>query len=232
MEYRCVVSSEAGLIQQVVLCVSKGYLWYVAGHIPEGRDPARTDARIIDKYSIGISKWAKARRKRGGGANLQYFRFDRFFVIMATKGEHWFYRDEPAVRDIRRVPLKFAGHSISQRMSTVTGKYHASVRIAPEEYRCVKAYLLEHAVHWEEKRVGVELNQLPFEPYAPVRRQLLNLLRAVNRARKRAGRSQLNHDVLHLKRRVAKVFEAMQGMAEPGGGRASSALMRTKCQCR
>ena len=29
--------------------------------------------------------------------------------------------------------------------------------------------------------------RLPFEPYAPVRRQMLNLLRAVNRVRRQAG---------------------------------------------
>lgn len=213
MEYRCVVTSEAGLIQQVALCVTKGYLWYVAGHIPTGRDPARTDARILEKYDIGISKWSKARRKRGGGANLQYLRFDRFFVIMATEGEHRFYREEPAVRDIRRVPLKFAGHSMSQKGSTVTGKRHASVRIAPEEYRCVKAYLLERAIYWDEERLKVELYRLPFQPYAPVRRQLLNLLRAVNRARKLAGKTQVTHECLYLKRKVVKVFEP--GISEP-----------------
>ena len=207
-EYRCVALSPQGFIQQVVLCVTKGYLWYVAGHIPKGKDPARTDERIIAKYSIGISKWARARRKRGGGANLQYLRHGRFFVVMATAGEHEFFREEPNVRDIRRVPLKFAGHSLSQRRSTVTGSSHASVRIAPEEYRQVKAYLLEYCVRWSLERLHVELYRLPFQPYAPVRRQLLNLLRAVNRKRARAGLPPATGRCLYLKRRVVRVFEA------------------------
>ena len=213
-DYRCVARSPEGLIQQVVLYVTKGYLWYVAGHIPQGKEPERTDARIVAKYGIGISKWAKARRKRGGEANLQYLRHGRFFVLMATSGEHVFYREEAQVRDIRRVPIKFAGHSLSQRSSTVTGSSHASVRIAPEEYRMVKAYLLEHCAHWSLERIEVELYRLPFQPYAPVRRQLLDLLRAVNRKRSAARKPLASHRCLYLKRKVVRVFERPEDSEE------------------
>ena len=51
-----------------------------------------------------------------------------------------------------------------------------------------------------------EFYQFPFEPYAPIRRQLLKLLRKVNRVRKRAGYAILPPEVLPMRRRVVKPF--------------------------
>lgn len=51
-----------------------------------------------------------------------------------------------------------------------------------------------------------EFYQFPFEPYAPIRRQLLKLLRKVNRVRKRAGFAILPPDILPMRRRVVKPF--------------------------
>jgi hypothetical protein len=51
------------------------------------------------------------------------------------------------------------------------------------------------------------LSRIPFEPYAPVRRQLLNILRAVNRRRRAAGLERVPHTVLRLRRRPVRVFE-------------------------
>lgn len=47
---------------------------------------------------------------------------------------------------------------------------------------------------------------LHHEPYAPVRRQLLNLLRAVNRAWKQAGYEPVPVECLRLKRRIYRPF--------------------------
>lgn len=51
----------------------------------------------------------------------------------------------------------------------------------------------------------------PFEPYVPVRRQLLNLLRLVNKRRKVAGFVPVPHQVLHLLRRIGKPFARGEG---------------------
>jgi len=53
---------------------------------------------------------------------------------------------------------------------------------------------------------SANFRSLPFEPYAPVRRQLLNLLRAVNRERGRAGFELLTTSALRLSRRGVKPF--------------------------
>lgn len=48
--------------------------------------------------------------------------------------------------------------------------------------------------------------RIPFEPYAPVRRQLLNILRAVNRVRQAAGFESVPVSALRLRRRVVRPF--------------------------
>ena len=51
-----------------------------------------------------------------------------------------------------------------------------------------------------------EFQRLPFEPYARVRRQYLNILRAVNKKRKTAGFEMVSSTVLRLHRKRPKVY--------------------------
>jgi hypothetical protein len=182
-----------------------GYWFYVTGRVPGGKNPALVDRKLLSKYGIELSKWGRARRKRGGAANLHYLRFDHFFVLIATRGRHPFFQEEPAFRDIREKPLKFAGYSISFRKG-VDGKGHPSVRIHPDEYRKLRAYLVGLAVHRSVENLSAVFRAIPFEPYAPVRRQLLNLLRAVNRERKAAGFEPVPTSALRLSRKGVKPF--------------------------
>jgi hypothetical protein len=144
---------------------------------------------------------------------LQYLRHERFFVILATRGRHPFFEEEAnGIRDIRRVPLRFAEYSISYRRGGRTRegerdpRWHAHVEIERKRYLELKAHLLHLAVHRSPEKLALAFYELPFEPYAPVRRQLLNLLRGVNAARRRAGFRQIPTEVLPLRRRVVKPF--------------------------
>jgi hypothetical protein len=80
------------------------------------------------------------------------------------------------------------------------------VRIHPEEYRKLKAYLLSLARHRSVENLTAVFHAIPFEPYAPVRRQLLNLLRGVNRERKAAGFEPVPTSALRLSRKGVKPF--------------------------
>jgi hypothetical protein len=102
MPYRCEATTVPGFVQQVAVSyVANGYLFYVAGCVPAGKDPRTIDGKILERYGIAISKWAKARRKSLGQANLQYIRFERFFLILATHGQHRFFHEEAKViRDV------------------------------------------------------------------------------------------------------------------------------------
>jgi hypothetical protein len=204
--YRAETTSVGGFIQQLaVSCVGKGYFFYVAGSIPPAKDPHAIDQKLIDRYGIDISKWARARRKQAGTANLRYLRYGRYFVLLATHGNHRFFEEEAScIKDIRRAPIKFAGYSVSYRGG------HPHVRIEQEEYKQMKAYFLDLAVHRSLVNLERELAQVSFEPYAPVRRQLLCILRSVNKARKIAGFAPVTKLVFRFKRRVYRPFEPLQ----------------------
>ena len=77
--------------------------------------PASGDRKIIGQYGIDVSKWARTRRKKAGHARVQYLRYGRFLVILATHGEHPFFtREGNQVRDIRRYPIHFMGYAIGE----------------------------------------------------------------------------------------------------------------------
>ena len=207
--------SVAGFVQQLAVSyLPHGYWWYVAGRIPVPKDPRSVDAKLVARYQIDLSERARARRKQLGHANMRYLRYGRFFVLLATEGNHRFKVEERTViRDIRRVPLPFEGYSISYRQGGRTrrgerdAKWHAHVQIQIETYKQLKAYFLNVAVHRSSATLAAEFARIPFEPYAPVRRQILNILRAVNEARRRAGYEELPTSVLRLRRRVVRPFE-------------------------
>lgn len=185
--------------------LTKGYVFYVAGDVPPPKDPRRVAERLAARYGLRVSRQERVRRKRAGLANVGLLRFGRFFLLVATAGRHDFFEAErSSIRDFRREPLLFAGYSVSLRRDGSTKKggteirLRGSVRIAALEYRVLRRELAEHALH---EGVGERLGRLPFEPYAPVRRQLLNLLRAVNRVRGAAGLEAVPVGVLRLKRR-------------------------------
>lgn len=203
--YRFVASSVTGFVQQLAVgYVQHGHLFYAAGNIPERKEPATVDAKLIGRYGLDISKWTRARQRESGKASVQYIRHGRFFVLIATRGRHEFFEQED-VRDIRRNPIRFAGYSIGYKRG-VDRRWHASVRIAPDEYLRLKSYLVGLAVHRSVENLATEFKRIPFEPYAPVRRQLLNILRAVNRARREAGFEPVAVSALRLRRRVVKPF--------------------------
>ena len=61
--------------------------------------------------------------------------------------------------------------------------WHAHVRMDRQQYLDLRAWLLERAVSTSASALGKAFSQLPVAAYAPVRRQLLLLLRSVNRVR-------------------------------------------------
>jgi hypothetical protein len=208
--YRCVATSPAGFVQQLAVSyVGHGYWFYVTGSVPERKDPLVVDQKLVARYGIDVSKWARARRKRQGLANLHYLRFGRFFVLIATPGEHRFFQEEKGIRDVRRDSVRFGGYSVGYKRDR-GGKWHPSVRIHPETYRDVKAYFLELANHRSSDELAMEFGRLQFVPFAPVRVQLVCVLRAVNAERKTAGIKPVPVSVLRLKRTSVAVFESRQ----------------------
>jgi hypothetical protein len=200
--YRCVATPAGGFVQQRASSyLANGYWFYVCGQIPNGKDPARVDEKLIERYHIDLSRFARARRKRAGTANLQYLRDEHFFLLLATHGRHRFFEEEKtSIRDARRVPVKFACYSL--------GVYGGSVRVAIErgEHQRLKAYFLDLATRRSAEQLEAELGSLPFEPYGPVRSQLLCILRAMNQRRKVAGYQPVSKWCFRFKRNIYRPF--------------------------
>jgi hypothetical protein len=214
-QYRCEAASVEGFVQQLVNYLSKGYLFYVTGWIPEAKNPKDVDRKLIGRYDLAISQWTRSRRKKAGRANAQYLRYGQFFVLIATHGRHLFFeREADQFKDVREVSIKFEGYSISYRPSTATGSWHASVRIDREPYLELKAYLVELATRRRADDLARVFRWIRFEPYAPVRRQLLNILRAVNRERKSRGFSPLPYSVIRMRRKLVKPFGEAEAVGE------------------
>jgi len=204
MNYRVEATTLPGFVQQLAVSyVTNGYFFYVLGRVPARKNPAAIDAKLVARYGIDCSKFTRYRRKLAGQANLQYIRFRDTFVLLATHGEHPFFEDEgEQVLDLRRVPLKVGGYSISSKQG------RAVVRIEREECRALKAYFLSLAVHRSAGFLADEFSAAPYEPYAAVRGQLLCIWRAVNRARKLAGFEPVPRESVRAERRIYRPFES------------------------
>ena len=198
--YHCEAASVAGFVQQLAVgYIARGYRFYVACHIPPDKEVAAVDCKLIERYDLDVSKWTRARRKQHGLANVQYLRYGRFFVLIATPGRHDFFERESNWRDIREHPIYFAGYSVGCRAGH-DGWLHASVRLADATLRQLQRRFDRVALHPDVTRLAEAFHALRFVPYAPVCRQLFQLLRRVNDRRKRAGLELVPVTALRLRR--------------------------------
>lgn len=226
--YQYETTSVTGFVQRIATCLLRhGYYFYVQGQVSEKKDPRAIDAKLLAKYDVDQSEWARARRKEKGIANLQYVRFDRTWVLMATEGFHPMKSAEQSqLRDIREAPIQIAGYSIyvkrgdfkkkrsADEAPVPDDKYHARVLIARERYRELRAHFLDIACHRTAGRLVAEINELPFEPYKPVWRQLRKLVRLVNKKRKAAGYDPVPMTAVRWRRSIVKAFEPLQRRPE------------------
>jgi hypothetical protein len=183
---------------------------------PISRTWSEPISRYLDWLDSNLAVFGKDNAQ--GLANIHYLRHRQFFVLIATKGRHAFFEQEgDAIKDVRREPILYAGYSIGYRQG-VDRKYRASVRIHPKQYNLLKSHLLEIATRRSVDQISQCLRGLPVEPYAPVRRQMLNILRAVNRKRQNAGLEPVAMEALRLRRRILKPFvdEEYQILAAEG----------------
>ena len=226
MRYRCVAKSPEGLVQQVAVSYLRhGYWWYVTGRIPNGKDPAQVDRKLIEKYGIALTDRQRAYRKQRGLANMQYIRYSNWFLLLVTEGHHPFkQRERNRIRDCRRNPIKFEGYSISYRRSGITPlggqpKWHACVRIDPWTYKALKAFFLSRACHRSLENLAADFARVPYSRFAPIRRQLLTIQKAVNDARARNGYEPVPHFALRLRRTIVQPFEErIEDSRESGSG--------------
>jgi hypothetical protein len=66
--YRCETTSLVGFVQQVATgYLTHGYYFYVTGHIPDGKDPRAVDAKLVERYGIGVGRLEVGRSPKEDG---------------------------------------------------------------------------------------------------------------------------------------------------------------------
>ncbi len=219
MKYRCEATSIEAAVQLIAASYLRhGYYWYVTGSIPKEKPPNKVDRKLIAKYGLELTEWQRTSRRKQGLANAQYLRHDRWFILLLTEGHHALRQPSAKggegehLKDCRRVPIRIGSYSISYRRSGValprggTIKWHAHVRLSATAYAELKAYFDSIAVHRSVENLTAEFAKILFARYAPIRRQLLNVLRRVNERRQRQGYQTLPFSVLNLRRLPVKVY--------------------------
>jgi len=228
MKYRCKATSLEGFVQILASnYLPHGYWFYVTGRVPAGKDPQAVDRKIIKKYQIDLSRQQRCRRKKAGQANLHYVRFEDFFVVLATHGKHSFFTCEAkGVRDIRKYPLLVHGYSLGVKRGQFKKKgagddeaprdtrHRVRVQIARTRYRELAAYFVELAAHRGAEHLRWQFWNVPFEPYAPIRKQLLRILWSVNTVRSAMGYEKVPTDVIRYRRKIVCPFDEVQEEAK------------------
>ena len=223
-EYQYLATSREGFVQQLAVgYVRNGYVFFVKGQVPLGKNPEATDRKLMERYGIQMDSGKRYRRKAKGLANLQYIRFGRDWVMLATKGEHeWFRLERANIRDVRRVPLTVLSYSITltrggnvlnrDKSPGVAGperdqKQRVRVQISKASFRQLRADMLSRARTRSPDWYRMRFYHVGFEPYAPIRKQLLELLRLVNKARACHGLEKLKPDCIRYHRKPVKPFQ-------------------------
>lgn len=219
--YRYVATSEAGFVQQIVRCVAKGYRYYTVGRVRRGKAPEQVDQVLLTKFGIERSPSARARAKQRGEANIQYLRYGDLWVMMATKGKHHWKEEhtdntgKPEYHDFRNKALEVGNYAISSRLDGQNqAKYRVRVVLNRAAYKELRALYLDRAKHWSVQNLGEALRRdvRQLLPYRPIRVQLIELIRQMNKVRKPKGYERIPYKELEVASVVysVSVFEEQE----------------------
>jgi len=246
-KYRWIATSPGGFLRQLVSnYLPHGYRFYVSANIKPSRDPAEFDRVMQRKFRYQMSPSQRNRRKnvRGpdgralGLANIHFLRYERYWILLSTKGEHRFFDEHVKrdrwgniarkyFRDVHRDPIFFDGYSIRVVEGGYLPRYRwkdvnrperdtrrrVRVRIARETYQTLKADFIARARsgRWSARALETAVFSLPFLPYAAVREQLWHLVRWMNEARKERG----FRDRLDPRRCIRRKIPAVSPFEQP-----------------
>ena len=210
-DYQYETCNVAAFVSQIVRYVAAGHYFYIRVLIPEGKDVAAVDTKLLERYDARKKRWQRKRRHLKQTASIHYLRCNRCAVLMLTKGNHeQFYQDHASsVRDIRRQALKAFGYSIRFGVSANGKARKISVRLDQEKYREVREHFLAICAwdsYGDPQRLEREFSRLPYQPYGPVFSQLHSVWKAVNRLRRKRGFETLSFGCLRNKLKLGKVF--------------------------
>lgn len=215
VHYRCIAASTAGFLRQLAVgYLSRGYRYYYAGCIRDALQPERVDQKIITRYELAtLSKDQRYRSKQKGIAQVQYLRYGRFYVLVATPGEHPFFQTEKRIEDIARKPIRFHGYTICYR-------HRLSVQLDEKTFKALRARCLARAPHWRCHTLEPFLREqfAKYECYGGVKDQFRQIIRQVNSVRKKSGYQPVQQTLF---RRYPRPVPAFEPISPTEGVRAS-----------
>ena len=108
-------------------------------------------------------------------------------------------------------PLRMGPYALKlRRDSTPEGRasrrLRASVRLCDRVYLELKSELLDVATHRSAEALAARIFRLPYQPYAPVYRQILAIVKAVNVRRNMAGGGEVPLSCVRFRRVLPKHF--------------------------
>lgn len=220
-QHRYLAASWQGLLQYLVMLVSRGYVLYHVVRLP-GRKADRwpdIDRKLIEKYRANLSRSARYRRRGGGQSVAAYCRVQGsgWAVVLRTEGETPDTWDDKFT-DIREKPLPVpVGPHMVLEICFLRGK--PTVRMSPETYEAIKVRLtdlMRHGKRREALEVYDHLNGLP--AYKGVIRQKVSLARHLVREGRRTGhRVRWKELRIRTRRQVVQVWADDEGGENSGG---------------
>lgn len=200
--YCAEATSAAGFLQMLAAnYLPAGCVFYTQGLLKPHMDAAAIDAKLIARYEIAISKYARCWRRKQGQAAVHLLRYRLFFLLLASEGRHGFYEHEANIRDARTSPILFRDYAVSVQDG------HSCVRLAPPIEHKLREDFLAMACIRSAAAIAREFHALPYEPYKPVVWQLLKILRLVNARRDSTGMGPVAEKCIRRCRRIRRPFD-------------------------
>jgi len=148
------------------------------------------DARVCPMLvPISFAPRAETRREHGNGRKESWFEgyavsYRRGGYAKKSSEEKREYREQ---RDAWRESIAAGSDADRPAKGEKDHAWHSRVEIERRSYQRLRAYFLEIALRHSVDRLVVELQRTPFGGWAPVKQQLLRIVKDVNVCRRQAG---------------------------------------------
>lgn len=166
--------------------LNHGFYYYVLWELPEGRNLAKIDEKIVNRYNANQPRWERFNARKKGSVVVRYVRFHRYALLIATDGDrdHLFFNHE-RWQDVRVNPLMIWRYSLGIK----AGK--GEVRLQKNRIKAARELLANVALDRHAKVQGI-YNQISPFTYRGILHQKYKLAKEVNQRRQRAGLPPIN----------------------------------------
>lgn len=198
-------------VERVVHLANRGYYRFFTEELKEHSNPHGVGAKLVGKYGIEklrrTPRATRYRRKARGLANVYYFRYDRFLVVMATAGKiEQFGKDksEDPWTTLHESQIVLGPYEvfIGPHGFAKGGrpKEKVKVRLNDKTFKDVRSTLLSLSLSRHRGELESIIFNQPYNCFQLVRVQLRSILDEMNEKRKKAGYEKLSPGCIKFQR--------------------------------